>query len=377
MPRSSRCRNSAAYRSVSERSGVVVVADRVVLAEERQHRPHPLDGAERGEAGLEPRAAALELLVHGRVAEAAQHGGSGRGRERVPGQRARLVDVADGSEALHQLGAAAERRRRQAAADDLAEDREVGRDAVALLRPAARDAEAGDHLVEDEQRPARVAQRPQRLEEAGGRRDDAHVAGDRLDEDRSEPFAVLGDRGRDRVDVVVGEHDRVAGDARRNAGGRRNPERHQARAGAREQRVDMAVIVAGELDQPVAARRGARQAHGAHRRLRSGGDEPHHLDRRHRVHDLGRQVDLALGRRAEGRAPARARPATAASVVGSAWPKSSGPHESTQSTYRLPFTSSMYAPSPLRMNSGSSRPTARIARTGELTPPGISRCARS
>ncbi len=68
---------------------------------------------------------------------------------------------------------------------------------------------------------------------------------------------------------------------------------------------------------------------------------------------------------------------TAASVVGSACPKSSGPQESTQSTYRLPLTSSMNGPTPLRMNSGSSRPTLRIARTGELTPPGIRRWARS
>ena len=106
-------------------------------------------------------------------------------------ERARLVDVADGSEPLHQLGAAAERGRRQAAADDLAEDRQVGHHAEALLRAAAGDAEAGDHLVEDEQRAARVAEQPQRLEEAGRRRDDAHVAGDRLDEDRGEPLPVL------------------------------------------------------------------------------------------------------------------------------------------------------------------------------------------
>jgi len=43
---------------------------------------------------------------------------------------------------------------------------------------------------------------------------------------------------------------------------------------------------------------------------------------------------------------------------------------------RFPSTSSISAPAPLRMNTGSSSPTARIARTGELTPPGISLCAR-
>src|SRR5438046_9484127 len=35
------------------------------------------------------------------------------------------------------------------------------------------------------------------------------------------------------------------------------------------------------------------------------------------------------------------------------------------------------SPDARRTNSGSSRPTARIARTGELTPPGMSSCARS
>ena len=175
--------------------------------------------------------------------------------------------------------------------------------AVALLGAAAGDAEAGDHLVEDEQRAARVAQHPQRLEEAGSRRDDAHVAGDRLDEDRGEPLAVLGHGRRNGVDVVERQHDRVGGDARGDARRRRDPERHQARAAAREQRVDVAVVVARELDQPVAARRRAREPDGAHRRLGARRDEPHHLDRRHRVDDLGGEVDLALGRRAERRAP--------------------------------------------------------------------------
>ena len=111
---------------MSERDGVVVVAHGAVLAEQGQHRADPLDGAEGGEARLEPGAATLELLVHRRVAEPAQHRDAGGGRERVAGERSRLVDVADGSEALHQLGAAAERSGRQAAADDLAEDRQVG-----------------------------------------------------------------------------------------------------------------------------------------------------------------------------------------------------------------------------------------------------------
>ena len=125
---------------------------------------------------------------------------------------------ADGSKSLHQLGAAAERSRGEAAADDLAEDRQVGRDAETLLRTAAADAEAGDHLVEDEQRTACVAQRTQRPEKAGPRRDAAHVPRDRFDDDRRKPFAIFFEGRRDPVNVVVVDDDRVRSDAARHPG---------------------------------------------------------------------------------------------------------------------------------------------------------------
>ena len=47
---------------------------------------------------------------------------------------------------------AADRGEREAAADDLAEHREVGRDAVAALRAGGTEPEAGDHLVADQER---------------------------------------------------------------------------------------------------------------------------------------------------------------------------------------------------------------------------------
>ena len=59
---------------------------------------------------------------------------------------------------------------RQAAADDLPEDGQVGRDPVELLRAAPGNAEPGDHLVEDEQRAGGVAERAERLEKPGLRR---------------------------------------------------------------------------------------------------------------------------------------------------------------------------------------------------------------
>ena len=89
--------------------GDALLAHGLVLAEEGQHRADALDGAEGGEPCLETRAAAFELLVDRGVAQPAQHRGAGGGRERIARERPRLIDVADRSEALHQLGAAAER----------------------------------------------------------------------------------------------------------------------------------------------------------------------------------------------------------------------------------------------------------------------------
>ncbi len=63
----------------------------------------------------------------------------------------------------------------------------------------------------------------------------------------------------------------------------------------------MPVVAAGELQDPVAPRGAARETDRAHRRLGAGAHEPHLLDRRERVHDLGGELHLALGRRAEGR----------------------------------------------------------------------------
>ena len=99
----------------------------------------------------------LQALVDGAVAQAAERGEARRHRQRVAGERARLIDGAGGRDLLHDVAPAAVGADGQAAADDLAERGEVGRDAVELLRAAAREAEAGHHLVEDEQRAVPLA----------------------------------------------------------------------------------------------------------------------------------------------------------------------------------------------------------------------------
>src|SRR5450631_1266307 len=52
-----------------------------------------------------------------------------------------------------------------------------------------------------------------------------------------------------------------------------------------------------------------------------------------------------------------------------------GPHEHTRSTYSRPSTSVRYGPLALAMNRGVP-PTTRKARTGLLTPPGVTATAR-
>ena len=257
------------------------------------------------ESGLEPRAEALELVVDRGVPQPTQDGKAGSGRERVARQRARLVDGSARSELLHDLGAPAEGGERQAAADDLAEHRQVRQHAEALLRTAARHPEARDHLVEDEQRAGRIAKLPQRLEKAGVRRDDAHVPGDRLDDDGRQALAVPHHGVRRSVDVVVRAYDRVGGDRGRNTGRGRDGKRCEPGARAREQRIDVTVVAARELEDAITLREAAREPQRAHRGLRAGRDEPNPLDRRHCVDDLLRELDLGLGRRAERRAALR------------------------------------------------------------------------
>ena len=77
-----------------------------------------------------------------------------------------------------------------------------GRDAVALRRAAAGDAEAGHHLVEDEHRAVPGAALAQAVEEAVGRRHAAHVADHRLDDHRGDAARRLGEAAIDAGQIV-------------------------------------------------------------------------------------------------------------------------------------------------------------------------------
>ena len=83
---------------------------------------------------------ALETGVRVGRAREIERGDPGGDRDRVPAQRAGLIDRADRRELLHQVAPSAERRAREPAAHHLAEHGEVGRDAEHRLRAAVRDA---------------------------------------------------------------------------------------------------------------------------------------------------------------------------------------------------------------------------------------------
>src|SRR6185369_11953605 len=102
---------------------------------------------------------AVELLVEAGLLKRRQ-GGNARGdRQRVAGECTRLIDGPQRRNELHDVDAAAVRADRHAPADDLAETRKVRHDAGGALEATETDAEAGDDLVEDQQRAVVVAER--------------------------------------------------------------------------------------------------------------------------------------------------------------------------------------------------------------------------
>ena len=212
------------------RRRIGVRAHRARVEERRQHRADAVDGDRLArqavaDGRLDRGAGALEPVVRPGLREHVERGDAGGHRERVAGQRAGLVRRAERRQQLHQRPPAAEGRRGQPAAHDLAEGDEVRLEAVQLDGPARRDAEAAHDLVDHEQRAVLAAERRQQLQEAGLRRDDAHVARHALDHRAGEPGAVGGEGLLQRLGVVEGHDDRVGGDRGRHAGRGRDAER--------------------------------------------------------------------------------------------------------------------------------------------------------
>ena len=206
---------------------LVPVARRGVEEERRDCRARPADGQWHlgllggarqalGESSRERFEAVVLIEV---LAQHIQRRAAGRHRERVPGEGAGLVDRAAGRHQRHEVTSPAVGAHGEPSADDLAERGEVRGDAERLLSAAVRGAEAGDDLIEDEKGPLRVADRPQAFEEALGREDDAHVAGDGLHDDRGDLASVRLKLRADGREVVVAGEERLRGVGGGHAGG--------------------------------------------------------------------------------------------------------------------------------------------------------------
>ncbi len=126
----------------------------------------PCRGGQVAQALGEPVAERPLALVEARLGEHV-HGRRHRGALHdvgVVGARVRVAAVGDHA---HDRARAADGGHREAAAEALGQGREVGHDAVPLLGAAAAEAEAGDDLVEDEQRAVLARLGAQQLEVAG------------------------------------------------------------------------------------------------------------------------------------------------------------------------------------------------------------------
>ena len=189
---------------------------------------------------------------------------------------------------LHDVAPAAQGGDRDSGAERLGEHGQVGRDAEHPLGAARRDAEPGQHLVEDQERAGVRGQLAHPLEVAGRGHDRAAVAQDRLGDHRGDLGAVLGEDALERGRVVPCADDQGARDRRRHAV---RPWRRRGRIGraplgrpgmARPvDRVRPAVVVALEAEDLLPAGERAGEPDRVLHALRAGVAEPQQVDRRH------------------------------------------------------------------------------------------------
>ena len=146
------------------------------------------------------------------------------------------------------------------------------------------------------------------VEVAGLRRDDGDVHHRRLEDQRRDAVAHVVEHALEDLGVVERDRQRQLGDGARVAAAERHAGGHAAlaqrldgRAHRHHHGVVMAVVGALDLQDHVAAGRGARQVHGVHRRLGARvGEAP--LRQAVAAHELLRDDDRALRRRGEVRA---------------------------------------------------------------------------
>jgi hypothetical protein len=104
-----------------------------------------------------------------------------------------------------------------------------------------------------------IAERAEPLEEAWRWRHHAHVSCQWLHDECRDTVPVGAEQPLDRRQIVIARHQRVGGHCARHAGAGRHTERGGSRAGLHQERVAVAVVTAGELDDTVSSGGGAGQ----------------------------------------------------------------------------------------------------------------------
>ena len=224
-----------------------------------------------------------------------ERGQPGSHRHRVARQRAGLIHRAQRSDAGHDVGTTTKRANRHAAAHHLAQRGQVRANAVQFLRATQRHAEAGHHFVVNQHRAVAGAQLAQRGNKLGAGADQIHIAGKRLQNHAGQLVAQLGKGLRQLLDVVVFQHQGVAGEIRRHTTRAGRAKGQQARACLHQQAVGMAVVTAFKLDDLVPASKTARQSDGAHGGLGAGRHQAHRFNRRHQLDDFFGNQDFGFG----------------------------------------------------------------------------------
>ena len=264
------------------------------------------------QAVLDPQAGGADRVEHVGVADDLERLRRGRGGNPVARVRAAVAHLV--GQQAHDLGASAERGRRIAVAHRLGVRREVGRDPEELGGAATREAEAGLHLVEDQEDPELLGERAHRLVEAGRRHDPLRVAEDRLDDDRRDVVALALEQPAQEVDVVVAGRDDRVGHRVRNAAAPGEAYRvvlvaelaHVIRRDADQRVVVDPVVLTLELHDLVAPGVRPRHAHRVHRRLGAGHRHARLVDPAGQLAQELDRADLVLGRERERHALAHA-----------------------------------------------------------------------
>ena len=122
---------------------------------------------------------------------------------------------------------------------------------------------------------------------------------DRFNDDRGDAVRIRLEGVRNGLGVVVRERDGGVAEALRYAGGIGQPERGDARARFHQQRIDVPVIAAFELDGDVAFGEASGDAKSAHGGFGAGVNEPKHFHRRDEGANGFGQFDFAFRGRAE------------------------------------------------------------------------------